>query len=424
MATMGGAINPSREEFLVISTEKLICRIEEAEEQASQQRRRLDQWLTREQKTLAEEQEQKQYETWLEVKSTQQEQDTIHDAIVQRTQVATKEANQERWGRIKDVHEQWGNNQKNAEMRKNVTAAIHLGVAWKSGLMSRDPVDITYQRVRHGSFVFRKVTPKEAQRLDQTDQDKTEDAVMTPQLSQEQEQDKTENAVITPHPNQEQDKTEETVVHKEAQQTLQTMEDATMPKKTQCTNQMEQDRPEETEMQRLYAEVQKTDTEAEISMAIMLKAQSEEQEHNIEFKTGQQGQDTEFQHQQQATSGNEVKRVVKLDKAGNIARDREGQEILNKRPEETTDKYVKEGPSEEAKRNSHLLRHWECTTRSEEMELRKQEIELQKEEAQLRKHEIEMRQEQDKHEIAMQERKNRLEMQQDEHKRRMNSTLW
>ena len=53
MATMGGAINPSREEFLVISTEKVICRIEEAGEQAKRQRHRLDQWSTQEQKTLA-----------------------------------------------------------------------------------------------------------------------------------------------------------------------------------------------------------------------------------------------------------------------------------------------------------------------------------------------------------------------------------
>ena len=91
-------------------------------------------------------------------------------------------------------------------------------------------------------------------------------------------------------------------------------------------------------MQRLYAEAQKADMEAEISLATMQKNQSEEQEHNMEFETRQQGQDTEFQDQQQTRSENEVKRVVKLDKAGNIVCDREGQEMLDKVIAETMDR--------------------------------------------------------------------------------------
>ena len=150
-------------------------------------------------------------------------------------------------------------------------------------------------------------------------------------------------------------------------------------------------------------------------MAIMQKAQSEEQEQNMGFETGQQRQDTEFQDQQQTMSDKEVKRVVKLDKTGHLACDREGREILDKKFEETMDKCNE--ASIEAKKEEHMLRHWECNTKTEEMGLRKQEIELQKQELQLRR-------ERDKHEIEMQERKNILEMQQDEHKRRMNSTLW
>ena len=181
---------------------------------------------------------------------------------------------------------------------------------------------------------------------------------------------------------------------------------------TQCIDQIEQD------MQRLYAEAQKADMEAEISLATMQKNQSEEQEHNIEFETRQQGQDTEFQDQQQTRSENEVKRVVKLDKAGNIVCDR-GRTGSARQGDSRNNGQIYEVrvPSEEAKRKEHLLRHWEVTTRSEEMGLRKQEIEL-------RKQELQLKFEQDKHEIEMQERKNTLEMQQDEHKRRMNSTLW
>ena len=90
MATMGGAINPSREEFLVISTEKVICRMEEAGEQTKRQRHRLDQWSTQEQKTLAGVKEQKQYEAWLEVKSTQQEQD--NDGIARCNRATSSQA--------------------------------------------------------------------------------------------------------------------------------------------------------------------------------------------------------------------------------------------------------------------------------------------------------------------------------------------
>ena len=110
-----------------------------------------------------------------------------------------------------------------------------------------------------------------------------------------------------------------------------------------------------------------------------------------------------------------MKRVVKLDKTGNIVCDDEEHERLDKTFEVQWDEHSE--VSMEAKKDEHMLRHWECTTRSEEMGLRKQEIEL-------RKQELQLKFEQDKHEIEMQERKNILEMQQDEHKRRMNSTLW
>ena len=168
-------------------------------------------------------------------------------------------------------------------------------------------------------------------------------------------------------------------------------------------------------MQRLNSEARKRDMEFEIRQAEMQRLQSEARKQDMEFETEQQGQDMEFQDQQQTMSENEVKRVVKLDKAGHLVCNREGHEILDKKIEETRDRCNE--ASMEAKKEEYMLRHWECTTKSEEMGLRKQEIELQKQELQLR-------QERDKHEIDMQERKNILEMQQDEHKRRMNSTLW
>ena len=48
-----------------------------------------------------------------------------------------------------------------------------------------------------------------------------------------------------------------------------------------------------------------------------------------------------------------MKRVVKLDKTGHPVCDREGQEILNKKFEETCDEC-----SMEAKKDEHMLRHW------------------------------------------------------------------
>ena len=96
---MGGAINPSREDFLVIPMEKVSCRMEEAGEQAERQRRRLGQWSTQEQETEVGLNDQKQREEWLGVQSAELEQDIVHDATVQRAQAA----NQERWSRIRDV---------------------------------------------------------------------------------------------------------------------------------------------------------------------------------------------------------------------------------------------------------------------------------------------------------------------------------
>ena len=84
---------------------------------------------------------------------------------------------------------------------------------------------------------------------------------------------------------------------------------------------------------------------------------------------------TKQQDQQQTISENEVKRVVKLDRTGQIACDREGHEILDKAFEVRRDKYSE--VSIEARKREFMLRHWECNTKAEEMELRKYEIELQ-----------------------------------------------
>ena len=110
-----------------------------------------------------------------------------------------------------------------------------------------------------------------------------------------------------------------------------------------------------------------------------------------------------------------MKRVVKLDKTGQIVCDREGHGILDNTFEVQRDKHNE--VSVEARKREFMLRHWEYNTKAEETELRKQEIKLQKQELQLK-------QEREKHEIEMQERKNTLEMKQDEHKRRIHSTLW
>ena len=95
MATMGGAINPSTEELLVIPMEKVSCRMEEAGKTSERQRCRLSQWSTQEQETTAGIKEQKQRETWLGVKSVQQGQDMVFDAIIRRNQAAASEANQD-----------------------------------------------------------------------------------------------------------------------------------------------------------------------------------------------------------------------------------------------------------------------------------------------------------------------------------------
>jgi len=162
MATMGGAINPSREEFLVISTEKVICRIEEAGEQAKRQRHRLDQWSTQEQKTLAGVKDEEQHEAWLEVKRTHR---------IETDAIATRKINEE------------------AMMPKKAQCI--------------DPVeqDKTEDAAMTSHF--------------SQEQDKTEDAAMAPHLSQEQ--DKTEDAAMTSHLSQDQDKTEEAMMPKKAQ---------------------------------------------------------------------------------------------------------------------------------------------------------------------------------------------------------------
>jgi hypothetical protein len=266
----------------------------------------------------------------------------------------------------------------------DVTAAMHMYVAWKSGSTKQEPVNMTYKRIRHGHFSFKSTIakqdkteetemPKEAHRLDQTDQDQTN-------------QDKTENVARTPYSSQDQDKTEDAAVHKEAQRILRMMKEAMMPKKTQCSSQ-DQDKTEERRLD---------------------QTDQRQQEQDMEFTKQQQDQ-------QRTTGENEVKRVVTLDKTGQSICDNEGHEILDKTFEVQWDKHNE--VSIEARKGEFMLRHWECNTKTEEMELRKYEIELQKQELQLR-------QEREKHEIEMQERKNTLEMKQDEHKRRMNSTLW
>ena len=116
-----------------------------------------------------------------------------------------------------------------------------------------------------------------------------------------------------------------------------------------------------------------------------------------------------------------MKRVVTLDKTGQSICDDGGHERLDKIFEIPWDEHNE--VSMETKKKKHMLRHWECATKSEELQLKfeqdKHEIEMQE-----RKEMQWNRMQQDKHEIEMQERKNTLEMQQDEHKRRMNSTLW
>ena len=127
------AIHPSREELLVIPTEKVSSRMEEAGEQMERQRHRLGQWLTQEQETEARLNEQQQREEWLGVKSANMKQDIIHAATVQKAQAATRKANQERWSRIKNVCEQRDCDQKNAGKMTVVTTAMDTYVARRKG---------------------------------------------------------------------------------------------------------------------------------------------------------------------------------------------------------------------------------------------------------------------------------------------------
>ena len=71
----------------------------------------------------------------------------------------------------------------------------------------------------------------------------------------------------------------------------------------------------------------------------------------------------------------------------------------------------------ETSKRAFLLRHLECNTKSEEIELQARTIELQA-------RTMELEQGQEKHVIEMQERRNEMNRQQDEHQRRMSSNLW
>ena len=88
------------------------------------------------------------------------------------------------------------------------------------------------------------------------------------------------------------------------------------------------------------------------------------------------------------------------------------QELDRAKPEEKRHVKTEQGVTQaevETKRG-FLLRHWECNTKSEEIELQARAMEL--------------KQGQEKHEIEMQERRNEMNRQQDEHQRRMSSNLW
>ena len=122
----------------------------------------------------------------------------------------------------------------------------------------------------------------------------------------------------------------------------------------------------------------------------------------------------ELQDPQQEQDMNEVKRVIKINQVGNVELDTTGQEILDKIFKDTVDRHIelrnRTEVNMEAKKKEFMLRHWECNTKAEEMELKSQEMKLM--------------QEQEKHEIEMQERRNEMNRQQEEHKRRMSSNLW
>ena len=164
-------------------------------------------------------------------------------------------------------------------MRRKLTAALHLGAVFKSGAIDQGLVDLTYQRVGHGSFTFKQI--KETQHLEQADQDKTEDTVTTSHFNQEQ--DRTEDAVTTSHFNQEQDKTEDAVTTSHFNQEQDKTEDVA----TTSYSSQEQDKTEETMMPK---EAQRRD-----------QTEKRQQEQDMELQKQQQDQ-------QQTTSENKVKR--------------------------------------------------------------------------------------------------------------------
>ena len=97
----------------------------------------------------------------MNVKSAIIKQDIIHDATLQKDQTATKKANQERWSRIKNEYEQRDCNQRNAEGMTGVTAEMHMYMAWKSGSMKQEPVNMTYKRIRYGHSSFKSTISKQ-----------------------------------------------------------------------------------------------------------------------------------------------------------------------------------------------------------------------------------------------------------------------
>ena len=85
------------------------------------------------------------------------------------------------------------------------------------------------------------------------------------------------------------------------------------------------------------------------------QTEQRQQEQDMEFSKQQQGQ-------QQTTSENEVKRVVKLGKAWHIVCDRDGHGILDKVFEVRRDKHNE--VSMEARKGEFMPRHWKCNTKA------------------------------------------------------------
>ena len=181
-----------------------------------------------------------------------------------------------------------------------VSAAMHMYMAWKSGSMKREPVDIAFKPT------------KEARHLKQVDQNKSE----------------------------------ETVVHKEAQRILRVMKETMVPKKTQRSNQ-EQDKTEDVVTPSYSSQEQDKTEETMMSKEAHCLDQMErrQQEHDTEFQKQQQDQ-------QHTTSENEVKRVTKLDTAG--------QEMLDKIFKDTVGRSIetmsRTEVGVEAKRKGFMLR--------------------------------------------------------------------